>query len=272
MSLGRITRVPVVESCPNQVAAEHQRRISGRENTISSFASVLNRAERSPLHTDGEGSLLSKLPKEKLLQLLERNQMEMNLRLLKSLGDEGGIPEPAPDPLGMFAAEGIKGTTEGLRETGSREASKSQQHVPKYDASPSYREGASPSYKELAPIIRQASETYGVDQELIRAVIKAESNFQVQSTSPKGARGLMQLMPATAAEMGVTDSYNPVENIMGGTRYLKGLLNRYQGDVPRALAAYNWGPGNVEKYPDRLPRETREYIARVTGEFQSAKV
>ena len=103
-------------------------------------------------------------------------------------------------------------------------------------------------------------------------MIKAESNFQVSSTSPKGARGLMQLMPETAREMGVTDSYNPVENIMGGTRYLKGLLDRYQGNVPRALAAYNWGMGNVEKYPDRLPRETREYIARVTEEYQSAKV
>jgi soluble lytic murein transglycosylase-like protein len=124
----------------------------------------------------------------------------------------------------------------------------------------------------LAPIIRQASEIYGVDQDLIRAVIKAESNFQVSSTSPKGARGLMQLMPETAREMGVTDSYNPVENIMGGTRYLKGLLNRYQGNVPQALAAYNWGMGNVEKYPDRLPRETREYITRVTEEYQSAKV
>lgn len=257
MSLGHITRVPLVESCLKKRATEHDRRIAGREDAVSSFASLLIRAESSPLHTDVDGSQISRLPKEKLLRLLEKNQMEMNLRLLKSLGDGGEIPEPAPDALGMLAAGGI-------REAASGEASKYQQQVPKYDGSL--------SYEELAPIIRQASETYGVDEDLIRAVIKAESNFQVLSTSPKGARGLMQLMPETAREMGVTDSYNPVENIMGGTRYLKGLLNRYQGNVSRALAAYNWGAGNVEKYPDRLPRETREYITRVTEEYQSAKV
>ncbi len=256
MSLRPITTVPSVESCPNKMAAELDRRIAGCEDRVSSFASLLIRAENSPLQRDGDNSQLSGLPKEKLLLLLEKKQLEMNLRLLKSLGDGGEAPDPVPATLGMVLERGI-GKTSG------DEASKNQQQAPKYDGSP--------SYEKLDPIIRQASETYGVDQDLIRAVIKAESNFQALSTSPKGARGLMQLMPETAREMGVTDSYNPVENIMGGTRYLKGLLNRYQGNVPRALAAYNWGPGNVEKYPDRLPRETREYITRVTGEYRSAK-
>jgi hypothetical protein len=257
MSLGHITRIPSVESCQKKIAAEHDRRTDGRADAVSSFASFLLRAESSPLHTNVDGSQMSRLPKETLLRLLEKNQTEMNLRLLKSLDEGGEIPEPAPDILGMLAEGVIRGTASG-------EASKYQQQTPKYDGSP--------SYKEFAPIIRQASETYGVDQNLIRAVIKAESNFKVLSTSPKGARGLMQLMPETAREMGVTDPYNPIENIMGGTRYLKGLLNRYQGDVPRALATYNWGAGNVEKYPDRLPRETHEYITRVTEEYQSAKV
>jgi hypothetical protein len=256
MSWGHITRVPCVESCPNKIAAEHDRRMAGRGEAASSFASFLMRAESAPLHTDIDGPQSSQLSKEKLLQLLEKKQMEMNLRLLKSLSEPGENPEPAPAALGMLSG--------GIRGAASGEASKYQQDVPKYDGSS--------SDEKLAPIIRQASETYGVDQDLIRAVIMAESNFQVMSTSPKGAKGLMQLMPETAVEMGVTDSYNPVENIMGGTRYLKGLLNRYQGNVPQALAAYNWGMGNVEKYPDRLPRETREYIARVTKEYQSAKV
>ena len=257
MSLGPITRIPSVEASPNNRAAGHDPRIAGGEDRGSSFSSLLIQAARSPLHREGDDSQISQLPKEKLLRLLERTQLEMNLRLLKSLGDGGEAPEPATAAVGMVLEGDVK------RATGD-EASKNQQQVPKHDGPP--------SYERLAPIIRQASETYGVDQELIRAVIKAESNFQVLSTSPKGARGLMQLMPATALDMGVTDSYDPVENIMGGTRYLKGLLNRYQGNVPRALAAYNWGPGNVEKYPDRLPRETREYIARVTKEYQSAKV
>lgn len=113
------------------------------------------------------------------------------------------------------------------------------------------------------PIIQHASKTYGVEPELIRAVIRAESNFHNESTSPKGAMGLMQLMPATARDLGVRDAYDPRENIMGGTRYLKGLLDRYRGDVPTALAAYNWGMGNVERNPEKLPRETRVYIDRI---------
>ena len=113
------------------------------------------------------------------------------------------------------------------------------------------------------PSIRQASRAYGVNEGLIRAVIRAESNFRSESTSPKGAMGLMQLMPETAKDLGVRNAYDPEENIMGGTRYLKGLLDRYRGDVHTALAAYNWGMGNVERRPDKLPRETRVYIDRI---------
>lgn len=113
------------------------------------------------------------------------------------------------------------------------------------------------------PIIEKASRAYGVDPGLIRAVIRAESNFVNESTSPKGAMGLMQIMPGTAKELGIRDAYDPQENIMGGTRYLKGLLDRYRGDVPTALAAYNWGMGNVERRPEKLPRETKTYIHRI---------
>lgn len=116
---------------------------------------------------------------------------------------------------------------------------------------------------EIENIIVHASKTYDVDPDLIKAVVKAESDFNVDSTSPKGAMGLMQLMPATAKELGVKNSYDPVENVMAGTRYLKSLLDRYDGNVTLALAAYNWGMGNVERHPERLPRETQTYIARI---------
>jgi soluble lytic murein transglycosylase-like protein len=81
----------------------------------------------------------------------------------------------------------------------------------------------------------------------------------------------MQLMPATARELGVTDCFDPVQNIMGGTRYLRKLLDRYHGDVRLALASYNWGMGNVEANPDRLPRETANYISRVLKHYGEAK-
>ena len=122
---------------------------------------------------------------------------------------------------------------------------------------------ASDRARQYEPIIQKASQTYDVDPALIRAVIRAESNFKTESTSPKGAMGLMQIMPGTAKDLGIRDAYDPQQNIMGGTRYLKSLLDRYGGDVPTALAAYNWGMGNVERRPEKLPRETRVYISRI---------
>ena len=121
----------------------------------------------------------------------------------------------------------------------------------------------------LDSIISEASQKYDVDPGLIKAVIKAESNFNPQAVSHAGARGLMQLMPATARSLGVTDSFDPEQNVMGGTRFLKDMLQRYDGDVDAALAAYNWGPGNVDKRPDHLPRETRDYLARVKQLYAS---
>lgn len=120
-------------------------------------------------------------------------------------------------------------------------------------------------------IIEKASEAHGVDPDLIRSVIKTESGFQAGSTSPKGAMGLMQLMPGTAKDLGVRNAYDPFENVMGGTKYLKRLLDRYHGDTPKALAAYNWGPGNVDKNSGKMPEETRNYISRVTRNYSGNK-
>jgi soluble lytic murein transglycosylase-like protein len=127
----------------------------------------------------------------------------------------------------------------------------------------------SPKGQEIDEIIRGAADQYGVEPSLVKAVISIESNGNPQAVSPAGAQGLMQLMPKTAMELGVTDPFDPAQNIRAGTRYLGYLLNRYQGDQKLALAAYNWGMGNLEKNPAGLPRETRNYIARVEKHLQT---
>jgi soluble lytic murein transglycosylase-like protein len=122
--------------------------------------------------------------------------------------------------------------------------------------------------RDFDPIIEQAGQKYGVEPSLIKAVIQAESSGNPKAVSPAGAQGLMQLMPKTAAELGVYDPFNPAQNIMGGTRYLRQLLDRYQGDRKLALAAYNWGMGNVENHLKSMPRETCNYIVKVENYYR----
>ena len=118
---------------------------------------------------------------------------------------------------------------------------------------------------EFDDIIALQAGAQGVSPELVRAVIQVESAFNPRAVSPKGAMGLMQLMPATARDLGVVNPFHPEENIRGGVAYLRQLLNRY-GQVELALAAYNAGPGSVERYGAVPPyRETQDYVKKVTG-------
>jgi len=125
---------------------------------------------------------------------------------------------------------------------------------------------ATPEYSHVYDsIVQEHASRHALRPELVRAVIQVESGFNPQARSPKGAMGLMQLMPATAKRLGVSNAYDPAENIRGGCKYLRQLLDRYDGDEQLALAAYNAGEGAVDRHGRNIPpfQETREYVKKV---------
>ena len=122
-------------------------------------------------------------------------------------------------------------------------------------------------------LIAGAAARHAIDADFVASVVRAESRFNPQAVSPKGARGLMQLMPATAAVLGVENALDPAENVEGGTALLRKLLDQYAGNAQKALAAYNAGPERVKQYGGVPPyRETREYIVRVIDDFNRKKL
>jgi hypothetical protein len=125
---------------------------------------------------------------------------------------------------------------------------------------------------DITEVVNEASGRYRLDPDLVNSVIKAESAFQVRAVSPKGAQGLMQLMPGTASQLGVPNAFDAQANVEGGTKYLRELLERYNFDLVKALAAYNAGPHRVEQFGGVPPYyETRAYVARIVRDFNKKK-
>ena len=126
---------------------------------------------------------------------------------------------------------------------------------------------------DLNDVVNSASGRYRLDPDLVNSVIKAESGFNVRAVSPKGAQGLMQLMPGTASQLGVPNTFDAAANVEGGAKYLRELLERYNFDLIKALAAYNAGPQRVEQFGGVPPYyETRAYVARVVKDFNKKKI
>lgn len=131
--------------------------------------------------------------------------------------------------------------------------------------------GSVSSPENLEEYFKEASETYGVDINLLKAIARQESNFNPSATSSAGAMGVMQLMPSTAKGLGVTNAYDAQQNIMGGAKLMAQNLKKYNGDVSLALAAYNAGGGNVDKYGGIPPfKETQNYVKKVLGYYQNS--
>lgn len=125
---------------------------------------------------------------------------------------------------------------------------------------------------DVNDILKGAGDKHGVDPDFLSSVVHAESSYNAKAVSPKGARGLMQLMPDTASRLGVKDSFDPESNVDGGARYLRALLDRYNGDAVKALAAYNAGALRVQQYNGVPPySETRAYVRRIVAEYNRKK-
>lgn len=133
-----------------------------------------------------------------------------------------------------------------------------------------YDSGALNCSEELNRYFEEAASTYNIDAKLLKSIAYCESSFNPNDTSHSGAMGIMQLMPETANYLGVSNAYDPRENIMGGAKYFSMMLDRYNGNTSLALAAYNAGPGNVDKYGGIPPfEETQNYVPKVLGYYQS---
>ncbi len=249
-----ITRLENISSlAKNQI----QQKTCNRLNTehFDSFKDMLNQAI---VQEDEKGIKDTKpLSKEQLTHMIYTIKNNMDMTLLDALSMD--ISHNNNMPFVIHSISRFDITHESTESVSSNYWHTSQNN------------DAGKGTGHLNTIIAQTAKKHGVDEALIKSVIKVESNYNPNSTSVKGAMGLMQLMPETARDLGVQNPYDPMENVDAGTRYLKMLLKRYDGDVTLSLAAYNWGMGNIERKPDQMPSETKRYIAQVTNQYEMMK-
>jgi hypothetical protein len=275
MAITAVNRIPAMTASEKIDAGRSPDRSKG-------FQDILERSAQSccstpPSSEEGRARL------EIIKHMARMELMSLNATLVNALGGQG--PSTAADSGLGNASSGMLAllqVLEALRvmpkpdtehrvmdvpgpEPEKPETVKASQNID--DALPPV-ESFLPADGDLDAVIRWAADKHELDPALIRAVIKTESNFNPKAVSRAGAMGLMQLMPQTAKELGVDDAFDPAANVDGGTRYLSRMLDKYNGDLDRALAAYNWGPGNLDRSTGYLPEETRNYIRIVNQHYR----
>lgn len=250
MSIHRIQPLPIQKVIAAAQAKNHAEERSSRLE----FKEILEKTAAG--EPNASFSPLPPLSKAELMEIIDAVHLRMHNRLLRAFSSD--VKSEVKDEMDIRFASVFDRLTPPDTEASIK------RHTRGID-------GGFNESENYASIISEAGKAFGVDPALVRSVIAVESNFNPNSTSPKGAMGLMQLMPATARELGVQNAYDPVENIRAGTRYLKMLLNRYDGNINMALAAYNWGMGNLEKRPAQMPSETRNYVENVTHRYERAR-
>jgi soluble lytic murein transglycosylase-like protein len=170
-----------------------------------------------------------------------------------------------------LAAPAAQERTAGVMTFVDRDGNRKIVSVPATHSARTVPTGSADRRAELWPHVQQAALANGLDPELVDLVIRMESGYNPRAVSPKGARGVMQLLPSTARAYGVADIFNPKENIRGGIRYLRDLLGRFDSDVRLALAAYNAGPEAVEKHGNVPPyEETRNYVNAILSAYSGS--
>jgi len=227
---------------------------------------------------------LGKMPPQKTPSLGVKNGSHDFSKLLdntvNSLKSNGELQQQAIDSMrlaqlqmlqGLFVADdepagndmftGIGGANSWQKLTSTQ-----SQIVDKYYVPQSRSVSKIPTLEPLEQMIDRIATEVDLPPVLIHSVVTAESAYNPEAVSSAGAQGLMQLMPETAAELGVDDSFDPQQNVRGGSKYLKQLLDKYDGDLDSALAAYNWGQGNVDRHGlEKMPTETRNYLTKIKG-------
>ena len=241
---------------PRQVAAAGSRLSTAATNNSSTFQDILKHAKSKEAQDQPTGLTISDYLKRRVIAKPTARTLGF-----VSPGDSVLTPANSSD-VKKIPTAAAQGPPEKLNKTAGPPSGQRSSQIPRRILGRLRSDNGAGDVIEGS--IQKAAARYNLPADLIRGVIRAESNFQPQAVSSAGAQGLMQLMPQTAGELGVTKPFDIQQNIDGGSRYLRQMLDRFDGNLTLALAAYNAGPGAVERYEGRVPyAETREYVQRV---------